>query len=71
MPPSRLKPSHQAVPGSAGPQPPLHVLEREADDETFDRLRKDVETFPPFREQAPWKRTFAVRHDPRFEEALR
>jgi quercetin dioxygenase-like cupin family protein len=41
-------------------------------DETFDHLRRSVELFPPFREQARADDDFAtVRDDPRFEAALR
>ena len=41
-------------------------------DETFSHLRRSVELFPPFREQARTDDDFAsVRNDPRFEEALR
>jgi quercetin dioxygenase-like cupin family protein len=41
-------------------------------DQTFANLRRSVELFPPFREQAPRDDDFAsVREDPRFEEALR
>jgi quercetin dioxygenase-like cupin family protein len=48
------------------------TLADEVDDETFDRLRRSVELFPPFREQAGVDDDFAaVRDDPRFEEALR
>jgi len=44
----------------------------EVDDETFEHLRKGVEGFPPFREQARGDSDFdSVRNDPRFEEALR
>jgi hypothetical protein len=47
-------------------------LAGEVDDETFDRLRRGVEGFPPFREQARGDGDLdAVRDDPRFEEALR
>lgn len=47
-------------------------LAGEVDDELFTRLRRGVEGFPPFREQAPHDDDFAaVRDDPRFEEALR
>jgi hypothetical protein len=48
------------------------TLAGETGDETFARLRRSVELFPPFRKMA---RTdddlIAVRDDPRFEEALR
>jgi mannose-6-phosphate isomerase-like protein (cupin superfamily) len=48
------------------------VLAGETDDETFDRLRKSVEGFPPFRGQAPLDDDLAaVRDDPRFDAALR
>jgi hypothetical protein len=41
-------------------------------DETFDHLRRSVELFPGFRDQARADSDFAaVRDDPRFEEALR
>lgn len=41
-------------------------------DETFDHLRRSVELYPPFREQARTDDDLAgVRDDPRFEEALR
>ena len=44
----------------------------EVDDELFSRLRRGVEGFPPFREQARGDSDLdAVRDDPRFEEALR
>jgi hypothetical protein len=47
-------------------------LAGEVDDETFDRLRKGVEGFPPFRQQARGDSDFdPVRDDPRFEQALR
>ena len=47
------------------------TLADEVDDETFDRLRRGVESFPPFREQARVDEDLAaVRDDPRFEEAL-
>jgi hypothetical protein len=47
-------------------------LAGEVDDETFSHLRRGIELFPPFREQAPRDDDFAsVRDDPRFEEALR
>jgi len=42
------------------------------DDETFDRLRRSVESFEPFRDQARVDDDLAaVRDDPRFEAALR
>jgi len=48
------------------------TLAGEVDDETFAHLRKGVEGFPPFREQARGDSDFdTVRDDPRFEEALR
>jgi mannose-6-phosphate isomerase-like protein (cupin superfamily) len=48
------------------------TLAGEVDDEMFSRLRKGVEGFPPFREQARADEDLAaVRDDPRFEEALR
>jgi mannose-6-phosphate isomerase-like protein (cupin superfamily) len=48
------------------------TLAGEVDDETFAHLRKGVEGFPPFREQARGDDDLAaVRDDPRFEEALR
>jgi hypothetical protein len=48
------------------------TLAGETDDETFDHLRRSVELFPPFRQQAPTDDDFAaVRDDPRFEAALR
>src|SRR4051794_4741122 len=44
----------------------------EIDDETFSRLRRSGERFPPFREQARADDDFAaIRDDPRFEDALR
>jgi Cupin domain len=44
----------------------------ETGDETFGHLRRSVELFPRFREQARSDDDFAaVRDDPRFEEALR
>ena len=47
-------------------------LAGEVDDETFGHLKRSVELFPPFREQAREDDDFAsVRDDPRFEEALR
>ena len=47
-------------------------LAGEVDDETFAHLRKGVEGFPPFREQARADSDLdPVRDDPRFEEALR
>jgi hypothetical protein len=48
------------------------TLAGETGDETFGHLRRSVELFPPFREQARGDDDLAaVRHDPRFEEALR
>jgi hypothetical protein len=48
------------------------TLAGEIDDETFTRLRRSGELFPPFREQARADGDFAaVRADPRFEDALR
>src|SRR3954470_5421415 len=48
------------------------TLAGEIDDETFAQLRKGVEGFPPFRDQARADEDLAaVRDDPRFEEALR
>jgi hypothetical protein len=47
-------------------------LAGEVDDELFAHLRKGVEGFPPFREQARGDSDLdSVRDDPRFEEALR
>jgi hypothetical protein len=47
------------------------TLAGEVDDETFVRLRKGVEGFPPFREAARGDQDLAsVRDDPRFEKAL-
>jgi hypothetical protein len=47
-------------------------LAGEIDDEMFSRLRRGVELFPPFRDQARGDSDLdAVRDDPRFEEALR
>src|SRR5438876_7994196 len=44
----------------------------EVDDETFAHLRRGVDLFPPFRDQAREDDDLAaVRDDPRFEEALR
>jgi mannose-6-phosphate isomerase-like protein (cupin superfamily) len=44
----------------------------EIDNETFSHLRRSVELFPPFRQQARLDDDFeAVRDDPRFAEALR
>jgi hypothetical protein len=48
------------------------TLAGETGDETFSRLRRSVELFPRFRDQARTDEDFAaVRDDPRFEEALR
>ena len=48
------------------------TLAGDIDDETFGHLRRSVELFPPFREQARRDDDFAaVRDDVRFEEALR
>jgi mannose-6-phosphate isomerase-like protein (cupin superfamily) len=48
------------------------TLAGEVDDETFAHLRRGVEGFPPFREQARGDDDLAaVRDDPRFEDALR
>jgi mannose-6-phosphate isomerase-like protein (cupin superfamily) len=48
------------------------TLAGEVDDEMFAHLRRGVEGFPPFREQARADEDLAaVRDDPRFEEALR
>jgi hypothetical protein len=48
------------------------TLAGEADDDMFERLRRGVEGFPPFRQQARVDEDLAaVRDDPRFEEALR
>ena len=48
------------------------TLAGEVDDETFERLRRSVELFPPFRDQARVDEDLAaVRDDSRFEEALR
>jgi hypothetical protein len=48
------------------------TLAGDTSDEVFDHLRRSVELFPPFREQARTDSDFnAVRSDPRFEEALR
>jgi mannose-6-phosphate isomerase-like protein (cupin superfamily) len=50
----------------------LATLAGETGDETFEHLRRSVELFPRFREQARADEDFtAVRDDPRFEEALR
>jgi quercetin dioxygenase-like cupin family protein len=48
------------------------TLAGETGDETFEHLRRSVELFPRFREQARTDDDLtAVRDDPRFEEALR
>ena len=48
------------------------ALAGDIDDETFNHLRRSVELFPPFRQQARVDDDLAaVRDDPRFEEALR
>jgi hypothetical protein len=48
------------------------TLAGDTGDETFAHLRRSVELFPRFREDAPRDDDFAaVRDDPRFEEALR
>ena len=48
------------------------ALAGETGDETFDHLKRSVELFPRFREQARADQDFAaVRDDPRFEQALR
>jgi hypothetical protein len=48
------------------------TLAGETGDETFARLRRGVELFPPFRKMARADEDLAaVRDDPRFEEALR
>ncbi len=48
------------------------TLAGETGDETFEHLRRSVELFPPFRDQARSDEDLAaVRDDPRFEEALR
>ena len=48
------------------------TLAGDTGDETFDHLKRSVELFPPFREQAPRDDDFAaVRDDPRFAAALR
>ncbi len=47
-------------------------LSGDVDDQTFSHLRRSVELFPPFRQQARTDEDLAaVRDDPRFEEALR
>jgi mannose-6-phosphate isomerase-like protein (cupin superfamily) len=48
------------------------ALAGQTGDETFDHLKRSVELFPRFREQARADEDFAaVRDDPRFEQALR
>lgn len=48
------------------------ALAGETGDETFDHLKRSVELFPRFRQQARGDDDFAaVRDDPRFDEALR
>jgi len=48
------------------------TLAGDTGDETFSRLQRSVELFPPFRKMARGDEDFeAVRDDPRFEEALR
>jgi hypothetical protein len=48
------------------------ALTGETGDETFDHLKRSVELFPRFREQARTDEDLAaVRDDPRFEQALR
>jgi hypothetical protein len=48
------------------------TLSGDTSDETFGHLKRAVELFPPFRDQAPRDDDFAaVREDPRFEDALR
>ena len=48
------------------------TLAGETGDETFGHLKRSVELFPPFREQAREDDDLAaVRNDPRFEDALR
>ncbi len=48
------------------------ALAGETGDETFGHLKRSVELYPRFREQARVDDDFAaVRDDPRFEEALR
>ncbi len=48
------------------------TLAGEQDDATFDHLRRAIELFPAFRDQAPRDEDFAaVREDPRFEAAIR
>jgi hypothetical protein len=48
------------------------TLAGDTGDETFSRLQRSVELFPPFRKMARGDEDFeAVRDDPRFEAALR
>jgi hypothetical protein len=48
------------------------VLSGDTSDEVFEHLRRSVEQFPRFRDQAPNDDDFAsVRDDPRFAEAIR
>jgi hypothetical protein len=48
------------------------TLDGDTSDEVFDHLRRSVELYPPFRDQARDDTDLAaVRDDPRFEEALR
>ena len=48
------------------------ALTGETGDETFDHLKRGVELFPPFRDQARADEDLApVRDDPRFADALR
>jgi hypothetical protein len=48
------------------------TLAGHVDDETFARLRRAGEAFPPFREQARADEDLAaLRDDPRFDRALR
>ena len=48
------------------------TLSGDTADETFGHLKRSVELYPPFREQARTDSDFAaVRDDPRFEDALR
>ena len=48
------------------------TLSGDTGDETFSHLRRAVELYPGFRDQAPRDDDFAsVRDDPRFEEAIR
>ena len=48
------------------------TLSGDTGDETFSHLRRAIELYPGFRDQAPRDEDFAsVRDDPRFEEAIR